>query len=256
MLKSVYLSVREHMREPDCMMKAHWWSCVLGLLCMPAEVILDIGKAFQNPSTISFMRVNSSAEIMCTTSLANPMGLYMHRRFHKEQDVVYLDLNEFSVTKDTISNKFKGRINVSPAKQITQELRGFTFQLSLLELEDTNLYYCEWIYTDNKLNKLLMTSNGTVIIVREGGPEEQCTNSILDLTLICSIVIGFTVILFLIIGVLIIRCKRYKKKFRPAVPELPPRSERPRQTCSCHHHSAYLVTSLSTDVNTDFRGLL
>lgn len=175
------------------------------------------------------------------------MGLYMHRRFHKEQDVVYLDLNEFSVTKDTISNKFKGRINVSPAKQITQELRGFTFQLSLLELEDTNLYYCEWIYTDNKLNKLLMTSNGTVIIVRgeenrafhyiqstsiksgatfnlivynvlfslfhtEGGPEEQCTNSILDLTLICSIVIGFTVILFLIIGVLIIRCKRVSVK--------------------------------------------
>lgn len=193
------------------------------------------------------MRVNSSAEIVCTTSLASPMGLYMHRRFHKEQDVVYLDLNEFSVTKNTTSNKFKGRINISPAKQIKQELRGFTFRLSLLELEDTNLYYCEWIYTDEKLNKLLMTSNGTVIIVRgeenrafqymqstsikggvtfnlivynvlfslshtEGGPEEQCTNSILDLTLICSIVIGFTVILSLIIGVLIMRCKRVSVK--------------------------------------------
>uniref|UniRef100_A0A669BCT4 Immunoglobulin V-set domain-containing protein n=1 Tax=Oreochromis niloticus TaxID=8128 RepID=A0A669BCT4_ORENI len=197
------------------------------------------------------MRVNSSAEIMCTTSLANPMGLYMHRRFHKEQDVVYLDLNEFSVTKDTISNKFKGRINVSPAKQITQELRGFTFQLSLLELEDTNLYYCEWIYTDTKLNKLLMTSNGTVIIVR--GEENHAFHYIQSTSIKSGAT--FNLIVYNVENVSFVFLQ-YKKKFRPAVPELPPRSERLRQTCSCHHHSAYLVTSLSTDVNTDFRGLL
>lgn len=27
--------------SPACGMKAHWWSCVLGLLCMPAEVMLS-----------------------------------------------------------------------------------------------------------------------------------------------------------------------------------------------------------------------
>lgn len=226
---------------------------MLGLLCMPAEVVLGLGTAFQSPSSISFTRVNSSAEITCTTSLKNPMGLYVYRQFHSEKNIVYLDLTEFSITKNTICNTFAGRLHITPAKTVTSDHHGFTFQLSLLGVEDTNLYYCSWLHTSRQYSKIHADSNGTVIIIKEGGLEEQCRNPILDLILICSSIGAFTVILLIFIIVLIMRCKRYKKKFRPAVP--PPRPPRPQRICP-HHHRPYLVTSVSTDINMDFRGLL
>ncbi|XP_029312368.1 uncharacterized protein LOC115024717 isoform X2 [Cottoperca gobio] len=91
------------------------------------------------------MRVNSSAEIRCSTSLSNPMGLTLQRSFHGKPDVVYLDLKNGTLIKNTTAQEFKGRIHVA-ADRHTEEGCGFILRLSLLGLEDTGLYFCSWSY--------------------------------------------------------------------------------------------------------------
>ncbi|XP_008303195.1 uncharacterized protein LOC103374823 [Stegastes partitus] len=234
-------------------MKVQWWGCMLGLFCMPAEVILIIWTASQNPASTSYKRVNSSAEITCSTSLSDPMGVYLHRRFHSNKDIVYLSLKGGLITKNTINEDFAGRIVVTPDQQIKGGY-GFTMQLSLLELEDTNLYYCSWTYFELS-KKQTVSSNGTVIIVSETGPKEQCREPIWDFTLILLSITAFIVVLSLFIAALIWRCRRFKKHFRPGRAAEPPAPDRPQHVCPQQHVqlSPYLITSSS---HSDFRGIL
>lgn len=94
------------------------------------------------------------------------MGVYLHRGFHANGDVVFLDMVNGRVTKNTIDAEFAGRIHVAPDQQI-KEGYGFTWQLSLLTLEDTDWYYCRWMYFKSKAVEQ-ETSKGTIIIVRGG----------------------------------------------------------------------------------------
>ncbi|XP_059181187.1 uncharacterized protein LOC131959994 isoform X2 [Centropristis striata] len=188
-------------------MKAHLWNCVLGLLCMPAEVLLSSWTVSQDPLSISLMRTNSAAEITCTTSLPDPLGFVLYRRFNGERELLYLSLSNGRVTKNTTAAEFVGRIHV-----VNHQIRkghGFTLRLSLLWQEDTDLYYCSWKHfrTETKTVET-MPSKGTKIIVRERDPQEQCGIHIVDLVLIALCVTSFTVILILCLGALIWRCKR------------------------------------------------
>ncbi|XP_039991501.1 uncharacterized protein LOC120794467 [Xiphias gladius] len=235
------------------MMKAHWWSCVLGLLCMPAVVILNPWTVSQNPLSISLMRVNSSAEITCSTSLSEPMGLYLNRRFHGEGDIVYLALQNRLVTKNTTSAKFIGRIHVTPSYGPSY---GFTLRLSLLALDDTDLYYCTWShFKPQTATRETQSSNGTIIIVREKEPQEQCKDHIEGLIMISFSVTA--VVLFLFTGalILILRRKRFKRHFRPARAIKSTRYISPQHVCPQHRiqHCAYLNPSANT---LDFRGIL
>ncbi|XP_054455313.1 uncharacterized protein LOC129091647 [Anoplopoma fimbria] len=245
-------------------MKAHWWCCVLGLLCVPAGVMLSTSKGkgvsnnptvSQDPTSISLMRINSSAEITCSSSLSGPMGLYLYRGFPDKRKIVFLSLDNGQVTKITPGAGFAGRIEVASQQQIG-EGHGFTLKLSLLGLEDTNLYYCSWEYVIVKA-ALFETwqSPGTIIIVRERDPQEECRDHILDLILIALSAIGFSVILFLGIAALILRCKRFKRSFRPARAVKPPRPSRPQHVCPQQgvRHYPYLITSANS---LDFRGIL
>ncbi len=100
--------------------------------------------------------------------MSNPMGFYLRRRFHGDKDIVHLSFESGQITKKIIAGKFSGRIDIARDKQI-REGKGFTLQLSLLGLEDTDLYYCGWITFRSELSKLeTLDSNGTVIIVRGG----------------------------------------------------------------------------------------
>ncbi|XP_031147015.1 uncharacterized protein LOC116044117 isoform X1 [Sander lucioperca] len=241
-------------------MKAHWWNCVLGLLCMPANVMLSTwtGECVfsQDPSSISLMRVNSSAKITCSTSLPEPMGLYLQRAFHDKRDIVFLSLKNGLVTKNTTAAEFVGRINVAPDQQI-REGYGFTLQLSLLGQEDTGLYYCSWLYFKSDMaNSEKLPSNGTIIIVKEGDPQEQCRDHIWALILIAFFVTAFTVLLFLLVRV-IVRRKRFKKNFRPARAVKPPRVNRPHHICPQRgdQHCTYLDTYVNSPT-LDFRGIL
>ncbi|XP_034717288.1 uncharacterized protein LOC117937423 [Etheostoma cragini] len=237
-------------------MKAHWWSCVLGLLCMPANVMLSTWTVSQDPSSISLMRVNSSAKIKCSTSLPEPLGLYLKSGFHDMRDIVFLSMENGLVTKNTTDPEFAGRINVAPDQQI-REGYGFTLQLSLLGQEDTNVYYCYWKYF--KLDTAVietLPSIGTVIIVKETDPQVQCGDHIWDLTLIAFSVTAFTVLIFLLFRGLV-RRKQFKKNFRPARAGKPPGVNRPQRVCPHQgsQHCPYLVTSVNSPP-LDFRGIL
>ncbi|KAF1374228.1 hypothetical protein PFLUV_G00247470 [Perca fluviatilis] len=233
-------------------MKAHWWNCVLGLLCMPANVMLSTWTVSQDPSSIS-LRVNSSAKITCSTSLPEPMGLSLKRAFHDKRDIVFLSLKNGLVTKYTIVEEFVGRINVAPDQQIRAGY-GFTLQLSLLGQEDTDLYYCSWIYFKSETANIeTLPSNGTIIIVKERDPQEQCRDHIWDLILIAFSVTALIVLSFLFAGV-IVRCKRFKKNFRPARAVKPPRVNRPQHVCVCQQ-CPYLDTYVNNPT-LDFRGIL
>ncbi|XP_070847093.1 uncharacterized protein [Chaetodon trifascialis] len=240
-------------------MKAHWWSCVLGLLCIPAEVILSTWTVSQDPLSISQVRVNSSTKITCSTSLPNPMGFYLQRGVHDNRDVVFLDLDDGQVTKNTIATEFIGRIHIVPDQQTRKGhgvTYGFTLQLSQLGLEDTDWYYCSWIHFNSETaNQEKLSSSGTVIIVREQDPQEQCKNNIGDLIFIALSVTAFTGILVLFIGTLIVRRKRFKKRFRPARAVNPCRPNRPQHVSHQQRdqYCPYLTTSAST---LDFRGIL
>nr|XP_020481022.1 uncharacterized protein LOC109974909 [Monopterus albus]XP_020481023.1 uncharacterized protein LOC109974909 [Monopterus albus] len=221
-------------------MKAHWWTCVLGLLCMPAEVILNIQTVQQNPLSVSYKTVNSSAEIVCSTSLPDQMGLYLHRNFHGQRDTVFLSLKDGLVTKNTTAAEFAGRIHINPDQQVKEGHR-FTFQLSLLEVDDTDLYYCEWSNYQSQMATLL--TNATIIIVKEKDPQEQCGDHIFGPILIFFSVMVFTVVLLFFI-VMLLGCKKFKKNFVPARTVRPTRSNRPHHQRDQYH--PYLVTSVDT----------
>ncbi|KAM4526292.1 uncharacterized protein V3H82_000706 [Fundulus diaphanus] len=237
-------------------MKAKWWSCVLGLLCMPAGVILDPWTAFQSPSSISNVRVNSSLEIRCTTTLESPVGLSLKRHFLKDEQILYLSFGNGDGFKDTKAEKFKNRTGITREQPNQGVKYSFKLQLSLLGLEDTDLYYCRWTYFDEVTYRHIdLDSNGTVIIVREDGPVTECSNSTVDLTLICLSIAACTTILLIFVGAVMVRCTRFKKRFtpgRPYAPPLPPRPPRPpRPSQPQHpylqqqnvHHCPYMMTS-------------
>ncbi|XP_043958067.1 uncharacterized protein LOC122822973 [Gambusia affinis] len=211
-------------------MKAKWWSSVLALLCMPAEVILSTWTASQSPISISNVWINSSLEIKCSTSLENLSGLSLKRRFLGDELILYLNFDKGVVTKNTTMDKFQNRISMSKEQLDPGARYTFKLQLSLLGLEDTDLYYCSWAYIDEQYNNVNLESNGTVVIVREGRPAKECSVRTVDLTLICLSIAAFTGVFLMIIGLMIVRCRRFKKNFTPFrgyAPPLPPRPSRP-----------------------------
>ncbi|XP_007560914.1 uncharacterized protein LOC103144061 [Poecilia formosa] len=215
--------------SPCCGMKAKWWSCVLALLCMPAEVMPNTRTAPHRPLTISNVWINSSLEIKCSAPQRNPFSLSLKRRFLGDEQILYLHFdNEFP--KNTTTNTFENRISITK-EQLDEGLR-YKFKLSLLELKDTDLYYCIWDYIEESYNNFNLESDGIVIIVREGGPEKACSVRTVDLTLICLSIVAFTSIFLMFICLMIVRCRRFKKNFTPFrgyAPPLPPRPSRPSQ---------------------------
>lgn len=115
----------------------------------------------QVPMSISLKKVNSSAEITCSCSLSYLIVFKLQRRFHGNEPVVFLSLENGEVTKNTIAEEFTDRINI----QQIEGGYGFTLELSLLRLEDTDLYYCNWIHMESEKLETV-SSNGTIIIVR------------------------------------------------------------------------------------------
>ncbi|XP_075949338.1 uncharacterized protein LOC142951587 [Anarhichas minor] len=236
-------------------MKAHWWSCVLGLLCMPSGVTLSDLKVSQDPTSISLTRVNSSAEITCSTLRSDPLSLSLHMRFPDTKQIAFLALKNGLVSKTTAGAGFGGRISAAPSQRIGDG-HGFTVQLSLLGLEDTNLYYCRWEFFKKETSTSeTLSSNGTVIIVRERDPQEQCRDHILDRILIGLSVAALCVVLFLCVAALIVRRKRFRRRFRPARAASPTRPNRPQHSCPQHGvpHDPYLVTSVNSSY---YRGIL
>lgn len=224
------------------------WCCVLALLFMPAEVILHTWTVSQNPSAITITGVNSSVDITCSTTIENPIGLSLQRRFYsnfKTTDVLYLAFTEGDMEKVTKAPEFEGRLQ----HRKSGEGWGFTLTLSLLRLDDTDLYYCSWNHIDSQTySSETYPSNGTIIIVRETYPDKQCKEYVLDIILIALSVTAVPFVFILVIGALIFIHKRFKKKFRPARPDRP----QPNYPQRRFQPYSYLTTSGNP---TDFRDI-
>lgn len=203
------------------------------------------------------MWINSSLEIKCSTSLENLSGLSLKRRFLGDELILYLNFDKGVVTKNTTMDKFQNRISMSKEQLDPGARYTFKLQLSLLGLEDTDLYYCSWAYIDEQYNNVNLESNGTVVIVRgeremllthirriaalhvyslstltclvvemydaknlglkcptyfftEGRPAKECSVRTVDLTLICLSIAAFTGVFLMIIGLMIVRCRRVR----------------------------------------------
>lgn len=92
------------------------------------------------------------------------MGVYLHRGFHDNKDVMYLQMENGQITKETTSVDFTGRIQISHNPWV-EGGHGFTWQLSQLRLEDTDWYYCKWLYPRSK-TLVTEASIGDIIVVR------------------------------------------------------------------------------------------
>lgn len=218
---------------------------MLGLLCMSAQAV----KVSQNPSTTSTLAVNSSITITCSTTLREAMGLYLYRRFHKQQDVIYLALEKGKISKQSNSVEFEGRAEVKEDTQSGNGL-GFTLTLSLLQLHDTNLYYCSW----RKLNtvtyeKETHTSNGTIVIIKENVPKRDCSHYSVDIISLALSITAIPFVMCLLSVVLFMACNHFKKKFTPTrAPNMsqrrplpiPPQPIPPQPTI---HTYSYLTTT-------------
>ncbi|KAM3592349.1 uncharacterized protein V6R79_017075 [Siganus canaliculatus] len=235
-------------------MKAHWWSCFLGFLCVHANFLLS--TALQDPESISFVKVNSSIDIPCSTNLSDPKGLYLRRGFHgKENVVVFLNIERGIVTNKSVTNEFKGRILIAPDKSFTKEHR-FTMKLSLLRMEDTDWYYCSWLSFEEKRRvEEIPSSKSIIIIVREKGPQENCKSHIWDMIFVVLSVTAFSIVVFLCIAALIISCKRFKKRFIPARADKRCRPARVNRAHHhvCHHHTVEHYPYLATSDTSEFR---
>ncbi len=125
----------------------------------------------QEPEFFSVLTVNSSTEIRCFTTRPEPWAVNLHRGFHSNKNAVYLNYENKKVTHKVIATEFTGRIDIKEDKQI-EEGHGLTFKLSLLKQEDTDWYYCSWLYYNvQKTEEVTLSSKGRIIIVK--GEENQ-----------------------------------------------------------------------------------
>ncbi|XP_076123065.1 uncharacterized protein LOC143103149 [Alosa pseudoharengus] len=175
-------------------------------------------KVFERPKVITLMQLNASAEISCSTTVHPQPGRGLHglslKRYFRGNEVVFYQL---MVDKtQTVHRDFEGRISVT---QKSSDCCEFTFQLSLLKVEDTNGYYCSWVtFDENEVETSSLDSNYTLIIVRERDPEELCTrpsgNQLQRLFLGLSGVVCAAMFL-IFAGALIWRCLLKKGKYDP-----------------------------------------
>ncbi|XP_062388365.1 uncharacterized protein LOC134077025 [Sardina pilchardus] len=249
-------------------MSGHLLSTLL-LLCTLIVVQASNGLSLQvsqSPKVIALMQLNTSAEISCSATVPckELHGLSLKRRFNGNIQLFY---QYMAVETDTVHQDFKGRISVTPKPGDCCE---FTFQLSLLQVADTNGYYCSWeIFDENKAESSTLESNYTLIIVRERNPEEPCTEP--SGTQLHRLILGLSAVvcavMFLIFaGALIWRCLLKNGKYnphqssqhkalhhqnhqrRPLPPPPPPQQQHhhhhhhhPQQTQN-HHHRDHLLT--------------
>lgn len=135
--------------------------CDVSVSSLFGEKVFLSPTVFQEPLSITHVKVNSSVELMCATSFPSPIGVKLLRGFHDTRDVMYLNIENREVTSRTTNNKFKGRIHVTRDERI-KDRYGFRWRLSLLGVEDTNWYYCQWVTNPSVIDG---TWNGTTIIV-------------------------------------------------------------------------------------------
>ncbi|XP_056153657.1 uncharacterized protein LOC130127973 [Lampris incognitus] len=231
-------------------MRAYLWSCLLEIFCIPAVVVP--WTVSQHPPVVS-LTINSSADVLCSTSLLDPLALSLRRYLRHDSMIAYLSLEKKRVTKATTSEHLQGRFDVLPKPE--PELGfGLTLRLSPLELTDTDIYYCSWTYFNaTTFTKESLQSKGTLIIVRETDPEKLCDGHKIQLILVSLITIVFVLILSIVAVALAWKCTKFRKVYRPTgrLPRSIPRRYNQTYTQQTSPH----VYSSTAPCSFDFRGI-
>ncbi|KAG7491756.1 hypothetical protein MATL_G00006770 [Megalops atlanticus] len=186
------------------------WTCVLGLLStLAVPTKAESIVVSQSPKVIALMKVNSTAEIRCRSTILDPAGLFLRRRYSKDMEVLYYS---FHGNKLSVNSEYQNRLSVNG------KCCDFTLRLSQLRVEDTDGYYCRWSQVDEKTVELkYYQSNDTIIIIRERDPKEDCNRShILHHILFLLSVTVSVVVVCVFIGVLVWWCTRTKESYKPA----------------------------------------
>ncbi|XP_018617207.1 uncharacterized protein LOC108939975 [Scleropages formosus] len=197
------------------------WTCLLGLLSVRAAPSWsETPMVSQSPKAISLLKVHSTAEIRCKSTLHDPVGLYLKRRFSDDKQVLYLSVPKLLLT---FGRGYEHRVSM------TGKCCNFTFQMSQLMMDDTDGYYCSWTQFDVKTKEITVyKSKETIIIVRD--PNENCSrNSTMEgIFFILSLPV-LVIVVSVIIGAAVSYCTR-TKVYRPA------KVHQHRQLL-CPHHS-------------------
>ncbi|XP_072523592.1 uncharacterized protein [Salminus brasiliensis] len=194
---------------------------ILACRCTPSLPSIteeDDPKVFQTPPAIVLSQLNSTAELRCSTTSTKPIGLYLKQRYPKERELFYLYIPKNTTT---INQNFKHRLSVKG------QCCDFTLQLSELQIRDTDGYYCEWLFTEPQLN--FKQASETVIVVRDGDPEEECNKRRMVHHMLLMISVAITATMFIICVCLLIwrvqnshqRHESYKVRHRHHQPQCP-----------------------------------
>ncbi|XP_048869290.1 uncharacterized protein LOC125741868 isoform X1 [Brienomyrus brachyistius] len=208
-------------------MESLHWIYLLGFFSIQAVCSWsEQNLVLQSPKAISLMKVNSTANIRCYSTMHNLVGLYLKRRFYGNTDIIYVSLSNMKIN---INKMYQHRHSV------TGQCCDFTFHLSQLTVEDSDSYYCNWTQINTqKMDAVTYQSEDTIIIVRERDPKEDCKRNVTMYRIL--ILLGFTglvIIVCVLIGVMLWCCTRTKRTYSPK------RSH--NQFCICPRHSASLL---------------
>ncbi|XP_026873294.1 uncharacterized protein LOC113581981 isoform X1 [Electrophorus electricus] len=138
----------------------------LAFCCSPTHLTNTVSSGiFQMPSAITLLQVNSTAEFRCAATDDEPFGLYLKRRYALKRELLYMSLPN---CKKTLHATVEHRLS------ITGTCCNFILRLSQLQPQDTDGYICEWLFYNGVFPPTHKQANETVIIIRDGNPEEHC----------------------------------------------------------------------------------
>ncbi|KAG9267238.1 hypothetical protein AMEX_G18061 [Astyanax mexicanus] len=179
------------------------YCCIPSLLAIKDEPILS-----QSPPAIVLNQLNSTAELHCSTTHEKVVALYLKQRYSSKREVLYL---YFKHSTTTIHPDYKQRVSVKG------KCCEFAIVLTELQIGDSDGYYCEWVLTEPRINQVQSTE--TLIIIRDGDPEEECNKQRTIHHVLFMISVAITVTMFIICaGLLIWRIQQVKQSNKRYTP--------------------------------------
>lgn len=184
------------------------WLIVAYCSIPPLLATADVPTCSQSPPAIILNQLNSTAELHCSTNCENSTALYLKQRYSSMQDILYVYCKDLTTT---IQPGYKHRVS------IRGNCPKFTLLLTELQTRDTDGYYCEWVFTEPKI--VHVQSTETVIVVRDGDPEEECNKQRKVYYSLLMISVAIAVVMFIICaGLLIWRIKQMKQSSKCYTP--------------------------------------
>ncbi|XP_048869291.1 uncharacterized protein LOC125741868 isoform X2 [Brienomyrus brachyistius] len=118
-------------------MESLHWIYLLGFFSIQAVCSWsEQNLVLQSPKAISLMKVNSTANIRCYSTMHNLVGLYLKRRFYGNTDIIYVSLSNMKIN---INKMYQHRHSVTERDPKEDCKRNVTMYRILILLGFTGL---------------------------------------------------------------------------------------------------------------------